>query len=234
MKIAILDVVPEIYWAGDEGRNDGDKFHSMLTDTGIDAELTVHCLPQGDWPDSVESYDAYLVTGSPCGANEHYPWTDRLGLLVDSIIAQNKKLVGVCFGHQFIARHLGGSVERNHSGWLIGLHPLTIIEPQSWMTPQRADTKIYYFNQDQISVLPVGAKHIGTAANCQYASWCLEDRIFCLQAHPEQPLRSMRNFIQSTRDSIDHGVLDAAEASMDKAATDADVWAIWIRNFFLG
>ena len=54
-----------------------------------------------------------------------------------------------------------------------------------------------------------------------------------LLLNPEQPIRSMRNFIESTRDSIDHAVLDAAEHSMQGAATDADTWANWIRNFFV-
>ena len=65
MNIAILDLVPEIYWASDEGRNDGSKFKLMLGETGISADLTVFCIPQDDWPDCVEDYDAYLISGSP-------------------------------------------------------------------------------------------------------------------------------------------------------------------------
>ena len=233
MKIAILDVVPEVYWAADEGQNDGIKFKSMLAETGIDADLTVHCIPQDDWPDRVEDYDAYLISGSPCGANESYNWSGRFTLFVDSIIRQKRKLVGVCFGHQFIARHLGGTVERSDSGWLIGLHPVAVTDHQQWMTPRLADSKIYYFNQDQITALPDAATHIGTAPNCRYAAWCVDDRIFCLQGHPEQPIGSMRNFIDATRDSIDHGVLDAAEQSMRDSATDAGIWANWIRNFLI-
>ena len=92
MKIAILDVVPEIYWSSDEGRNDGSKFKSMLIETGIDADLSVFCIPQDDWPNRLEDYDAYLISGSPCSANETYEWSARFTEFVDSIIQQKRKL----------------------------------------------------------------------------------------------------------------------------------------------
>ncbi len=234
MKIAILDVVPEVHWADDEGRNDGDKFAAMLQKTGIDATLTVHCITKDDWPAAVDSYDAYLVSGSPCSANLVYDWTPRFTILIGKIIQQKIRLAGICFGHQFIARCLGARVERSQTGWLIGRHPLTVIDHQPWMTPPLTDTHIYYFNQDQVATLPVEAKHLGTAPNCRYAAWCFEDRIFCIQGHPEQGIDSMRNFIRATRKTIDHQRLDEAERSMQDMPTDADTWALWIRNFLTG
>ena len=233
MKIAILDVVPKMYWAQDEGRNDGVKFKAMLSALNIDAELTVHCLTENDWPENTTDYDAYLLTGSPCSANEEYEWTSRFTDLIDDIIRREIRLVGICFGHQYIAKHLGGTVIRSESGWLIGLHPISVIDHQPWMTPQQTDTQIYYFNQDQIATLPIGAKHIARAQNCEYAAWRLDDRIFCLQGHPEQPISSMRNFIKSSHGVIDRKVLDAGEQSMREASPDADIWARWIANFFM-
>ena len=233
MKIAILDVVPSVYWASDEGRTDGSKFKTMLESTGIDAELTVHYLPEGDWPDRATDYDAFLLSGSPCSAMEQYDWTDGLTNLINQIIERRSRLVGVCFGHQFIARHLDGEVVRAESGWMIGRYPAQVIDHQLWMSPEHHDGHIYYFNQDQVSRLPEGATHIATAPTCEYAAWCMDDRIFCVQGHPEQPIDSMQNFIRSTRDSIDHGVLDAAEKSMEDKSVNADVWARWIASFLL-
>lgn len=231
MKICILDAVPEVYWAADEGRNDGGKFATMLAAENTGAELTVLCITRGEWPVSVDDYDAYLLSGSPCSANAHYDWTDSLERLIATIIDRAIPLVGVCFGHQFIARHLGGTVVRSAHGWRVGLHPSTVIAHQAWMQPERTENCIYYFNEDEISELPEGATHIASAPGCHFASWSLNGRIFCVQGHPEQPLVSMRNFIAANRGSIDDGVLDRAEASMRGRSTDADAWSHWIAHF---
>ncbi|MEM7293740.1 MAG: hypothetical protein AAF420_10170, partial [Pseudomonadota bacterium] len=139
----------------------------------------------------------------------------------------------VCFGHQFLAQHLGGEVQRNKAGWIIGTHPLRIEQSAPWMSPQQPDTQLYYFNQDHITRLPALATHLGSAPNCPYAAWSLEDRIFCLQAHPEQPLRSMQNFIAASRGEIEDMALDQALATMQDQEPDANLWANWMKNFFV-
>ena len=237
MKIAILDAVPKIYWKDDEGRGDGEKIAEMLKQVEITAELDVFTIAEGQWPslpsDHQTGYAGYILSGSPCSANETYTWTAQLSALIDQALTAHCKLVGICFGHQFIARHLGGQVIANPGGWRIGLHRTHLTAQRSWMQAMQTENDIYYFNQDQVAQLPPGAESLGGDPNCRHSAWALRDDIFCLQGHPEQPLRSMLNFTHAMRNLIDREVLDEARRSMQGAATDAMLWAQWIRNFLL-
>jgi len=39
-----------------------------------------------------------------------------------------KKIIGICFGHQIIARALGGTVTVNKRGWEIGVRSVNMID----------------------------------------------------------------------------------------------------------
>ncbi|MEM7209643.1 MAG: hypothetical protein AAF434_17625 [Pseudomonadota bacterium] len=232
MKIAILDVVPEVYWREDKGRNDGVKFESLLREQLPDADLHVFSVTCNEWPDSPEKYDGYLLSGSPCSASNHYTWTSRLAALVGQIIDRKQRLIGVCFGHQFIAQQLGGGVERLETGWMIGLRDLHVRNHQPWMTPAESHTKLHYFNQDHVCRLPENATALGSETDCPFAAYAVSNHIFCLQAHPEQKRDSMQNFIGVSRGAIHNDVLDKALESMQNADPDAALWGQWMSQFY--
>lgn len=52
-------------------------------------------------------------------ASDNLPWIIRLVEFTRELPqkAPNTRLVGICFGHQIIARAFGGQLERNPHGW---------------------------------------------------------------------------------------------------------------------
>lgn len=40
-----------------------------------------------------------------------------------------KLILGICFGHQIIARALGASIGRGSKGWEIAVEPIALSEP---------------------------------------------------------------------------------------------------------
>jgi GMP synthase-like glutamine amidotransferase len=40
----------------------------------------------------------------------------------------SKKIIGICFGHQIIARALGGKVELNEKGWEMAVRQVNLAE----------------------------------------------------------------------------------------------------------
>ena len=103
MKLGILDTVPRSYWSTDLGITESEKFIDFLTPVMPDATLYQLFVAENEWPESFYSYDAYLITGSPCSVNEGHLWIKKLQQFVRDCMVSQKKLVGILFGHQLNA-----------------------------------------------------------------------------------------------------------------------------------
>ena len=65
----------------------------------------------GVFPDQISKYDGYLISGSSFGVYDNAPFISKLMHLIRQIYDAKKPLVGICFGHQFLANQLGGKVD---------------------------------------------------------------------------------------------------------------------------
>ncbi len=60
-----------------------------------------------------------------------------------------------------------------------------------WLAPElpqaqgRSDIALLASHQDQVFELPSGARLLATSAFCPVAAFAVEDRVFCVQPHPE-------------------------------------------------
>ncbi|KAH9896838.1 class I glutamine amidotransferase-like protein [Cubamyces lactineus] len=82
------------------------------------------------YPKDVDQYDAVLLTGSAASAYENLEWINKL---VDYVRFLSKekpqiRLIGICFGHQIIARALGGECVPNDGKWEIGVTEINLTE----------------------------------------------------------------------------------------------------------
>jgi len=70
----------------------------------------------------------------------------------------DKIFIGICFGHQLIAKALGGKVEKSEKGWGIGIHSSQIVDRQTWMKENVETVDLIVSYQDQISQVPRDTK----------------------------------------------------------------------------
>lgn len=67
---------------------------------------------------SLDDVDAILVSGSKHNAFEDDEWILALVEFVRKALLHDRvKVVGICFGHQIVARALGALVARSDQGW---------------------------------------------------------------------------------------------------------------------
>ena len=54
------------------------------------------------------AYTHLIISGSVASATEDQPWDQPLGDLVRQFVAWRRPVLGICYGHQFLARILAG------------------------------------------------------------------------------------------------------------------------------
>lgn len=229
MKLGILDAVPSEYLHVDNNIRDAQKFIDLLTDVDFQGQMLVYAVADQHFPPDLGACDAYLITGSPLGVHDTAEWIAYLMDFVRQAHAQQKPMVGICFGHQLIAQALGGQVE--YAGWLLGLKGFTLLQKCAWMPPDIQSCQLYHVNKDQVTSLPPDALHLGTSELCPYSMYTIGKHILGIQGHPEQPLRAVHNFMNALGDTVPPETREQAHISFTEGSPDRLMVGRWIRQF---
>ncbi|RWM38708.1 type 1 glutamine amidotransferase [Mesorhizobium sp.] len=156
---------------------DYDQLFSALLDGG-DFNCTTYKVVDGQFPVALDAADGWLITGSKSGVNDGQPWIARLEALVREIFESEKPLIGICFGHQLVAKALGGTVERSSGGWIVG--PTAYLRNDLGLTQT-----LLAWHQDQVTRLPTDAAVLASSEDCAYSILRYGERALTYQAHPE-------------------------------------------------
>ena len=192
MHIGILKtdaVRPE--WVSEFGEYP-DMFERLVLAADPSATFSVWDVEEGVYPSDsdVDTVDGFIITGSKSSAYADKEWIRNLERLVQELHAKRKKMVGICFGHQVIARALGGTVAKSDKGWGVGVNVYNVSE-----LPVQGDDeirgggsgflKLVASHQDQVTVLPPGARTVVSNDHCENAGFIIGDHVLTLQGHPE-------------------------------------------------
>jgi GMP synthase-like glutamine amidotransferase len=225
MKLAILETG---HPPGDLAARFGDypaMFASLL---GDGFEISAFDVQAGELPADPAAFEAYLITGSPAGVYDDFPWIAQLMMFIRS--GADRKMVGICFGHQAMAEALGGHVVKSEKGWGAGLHHYAVVRPQPWIEGAR-DIAAPASHQDQVVTQPPNTEVFLASDFTPYAGLAWTDRpAISFQFHPEFSPDFAKALIAERCDRIPNP--DAAIASLDAANDNARVGG-WIRRFLM-
>ncbi|WP_104203973.1 glutamine amidotransferase-related protein [Billgrantia saliphila] len=229
MRIGLLqcdDVAPELREAHG---NYPEMFAALFHRVDPKLEFRVWRCLDGEIPDDIDAVDAWMTTGSKFGVNDGLPWVDTLCDFVRRLWHAGKPLVGICFGHQLIAKALGGEVEKSDRGWGVGMS-FNRLEAADWMTPEQPELNLLVSHQDQISELPAGARVLGGSDFCPHYLMQIGEHFLGVQGHPEFTKDYSRDLMTLRRELVGNERVRQGEASLC-APVDDTLMARWIVNF---
>ncbi len=230
MKAAILkcDEVMEVFRPP---FNDySDMIQDMFAAVDDSIEFDIFDCQAGHYPDQPESYDFFITTGSRAGVYEDTPWIRQLIDFVKQLDRLQKKLIGICFGHQIIAEAMGGQVKKSDKGWGVGIARNRIVASPDWMQPSKSELNILASHQDQIVTLPASASVIAESDFCPYFFVQWSDHFISVQGHPEWQAEYSRALMNYRKDIIPAQTIETALQTLDQEP-DNRVFTQWLLNF---
>lgn len=156
----------------------------------------------GRLPDAPQEADIWVITGSKFGVYEDYPWIRALERFVRDCRDAQVPMVGICFGHQVIAKALGGKVEKSAKGWGVGVHDYAPTDwPKDALSVPPDALKMAVFHQDQVITPPEGAQVVAQSDFCENAALWYPGFALTVQGHPEFDAAYEKALIQRKTDN---------------------------------
>src|SRR5438309_3021778 len=147
-----------------------------------------------------------IVTGSPLSVIEKAPWMLQFGDDLLRVGAAGTPVLGVCFGHQLLARAAGGNVVLNPRGREIGTVRVQLTEAGrrdplfAWAGADSIEVQATHL--DAVDPLPPGATVLASNENCAVQAYRLSETVAGVQFHPELWAQAMRDLILSRKEKL--------------------------------
>lgn len=230
MKLGILkcDSVSDVFV--DKHGQYPEMFANLLHPVNPNIELVIFDAENEILPRDIHAVDAYLITGSRHGVNDGYPWIGQLEDFIRTLHSAQKKVIGICFGHQLIAKALGGKVIKSPKGWAVGMSQNQIYQQKHWMSPFKTEFNLLVSHQDQVVELPEGAQILAGSDFCPNYMMQIDSHFFSVQGHPEFTKDYSRDLMVSREDTVNETQFAQGISSLELHEDDALI-AQWIISF---
>ena len=168
---------------------DGD-FEDMFVSSleGINVTITVYdARDQLPLPE-LNDYSAVIITGSHSMVTDCEPWSERLLPYIKEMLATRTPTLGVCYGHQIIAKALGGKIDFHPEGPQAGSTEITLTDAgkADRLLGESPETfKVNAGNSQRISKLPNEAIVLAGNDFEPHQAVKFGEAMWGLQFHPE-------------------------------------------------
>lgn len=229
MKICILHIGHSEPGAVSAHRPSPERFRTALAPHLPTADWTTISAVLDDLPDP-EAFDAYLITGGKYSVFEDLDWQHRFLEFITTLIKQEIPLIGICYGHQAIAKVIGGTVERSPKGYGVGLMPVNVVAETDWSTESDTPLMLHAMHQDQVTSVPEGAEIFLSSDFCPISGFSYGTSVLAIQQHPDFTAALNRDLIEKRIDRIGQSTASEALASLG-GRDDTEASVAWMAKF---
>jgi GMP synthase (glutamine-hydrolysing) len=154
---------------------------------------------------NLKSAKGFIITGSHSMVTDESAWSLKLEKYIKKIASKNIPLLGICYGHQLIAKALGGKSGYNKKGKEIGTVKIKS-KNNALKDPLFKDfpKAFYAYETHYQSVLKLPPKAVVLAKNSHDAHQAVRfaESIWGVQFHPEFDREIMAEYIMNQKQDL--------------------------------
>tara|TARA_Y100001970_G_scaffold25789_1_gene30842 strand:- start:1436 stop:2167 length:732 start_codon:yes stop_codon:yes gene_type:complete len=209
-----------------------DFYDKIFTEAGPYIKLKIYDVTANEYPQEIDECDGYLITGSKLSVYDNVQWIKDLENFVCLLNDNKKALLGICFGHQLIAKALGGKVNKARVGWVLGLQEYVFHNKFPWTESLNENVKLIHSHQDQVIQLPEGTTLVASNNFVPNAMYFIGDHIMSIQGHPEFTNEYAYDVVRKRKDILGEECFQLAEESLLNEQSNYLEVTNWCINFF--
>ena len=195
------------------------KLEQRFADAGFEVDFKFAY--GGEFPESLDDYEACFLSGSPHGAYEDIPWIHREHALIEELAERGVPTLGICFGSQILGSALCGRDQvfrrqRCEVGWMsLGLAPDA--SGDALTSGLERSVHMFVWHNDEVRDGHRDMRILAASPDCPNHVWRYRDLpIWGIQGHPEVNAAQARVWFEDSRKR-----LEADGADVDALKRDA-------------
>lgn len=202
--------------------NGGDFEHWIARGAGLSmADVHVVDPRLGQALPPAKGVAKIVISGSSSMVTECLDWSERVAAWLPKTIDAGAMVLGICYGHQLLAKALGGRVGRNPLGREIGTTKLRFCEAAAndpLFSPFYREQcyPVQVSHSESVIELPKAATLLAASDLDAHQSYSVGARVWGVQFHPEFNA-------EISRDYLEHFAPDLELEGLDREALTANV-----------
>lgn len=161
--------------------NNGGQYVHRIWRSLRELEYESVMVPAAEAKDKIHNDmpSAIILSGGPTSV-----YDNDLGLSGE-LLDLSIPILGICWGHQFIAHYLGGKVKSGEMGEY-GYSKIMVDDEDTILKGMGSEFQAWVSHRDEVIKLPLGFKALAHSESCKFEAMRHEKKdIFGVQFHPE-------------------------------------------------
>ena len=132
------------------------------------------------------------------------PWIQSTANWLQGAIKSSMPILGICFGHQLLAKTLGGRVDDNPNGIEVGTVKMTVSNDNNQLLaifPKSLGVQVSH--QQSVLTLPEGAVRLAKTEMDGNHAFCFGDNVWGIQFHPEFTKPIVEKYIEYYQEEVE-------------------------------